>query len=54
MHIEVLGTQFNVSAYNEDHAHHVILVEGKVEVGLPDKKKQVMQPNQQFTYEDKN
>jgi len=49
MNIEVLGTQFNVSAYKTDDMQHVILVEGKVEVKLPDKSKHIMTPNQQLT-----
>ncbi|MDL2221146.1 FecR domain-containing protein [Parabacteroides sp. OttesenSCG-928-N08] len=31
--IEVLGTRFNVSSYLEDRFSHIVLVEGKVEVG---------------------
>ncbi|MDR2916226.1 MAG: FecR family protein [Tannerella sp.] len=54
MNIQVLGTQFNVSAYKEDEMHHIILVEGKVEVILPDKSKQAMQPNQQLIHKDNN
>ena len=54
LNIEVLGTQFNVSAYKEDELHHVILVEGQVEVKLPDNSKRIMQPNQQLTYKDRN
>ena len=52
MNIEVLGTQFNVSAYKEDDIHHVILVEGKVAVKLPDNSKHTMRPNQQLTRQD--
>jgi hypothetical protein len=52
--IEVLGTQFNVSAYKADEMHHVILVEGKVEVKLPDKSKKIMMPNQQLVYSNNN
>lgn len=46
MDVKVLGTQFNVSAYNEDKEQHIILVEGSVEVELKDQTKKILQPNQ--------
>lgn len=32
--VRVLGTSFNVSAYNDEQTHSVVLVEGKVEVDM--------------------
>jgi Fe2+-dicitrate sensor, membrane component len=49
--LNVLGTSFNVSAYNDDSANSVVLVSGSVEVksnrmqGLHE-----MKPNQMFSY----
>lgn len=36
--VEVLGTRFNVSSYLEDRFSHIVLVEGKVEVGYKNEK----------------
>lgn len=35
--VKVLGTRFNVSAYEEDESHYVVLAEGRVEVDTGDK-----------------
>ena len=48
---KVLGTQFNISAYNKDVANSVVLVEGKVEVTCLGKKGTLM-PDQGFFLED--
>ena len=50
LHVEVLGTKFDVNAYKEDIFHHVTLVEGQVEVKLRNNAKQILRPNQQFGY----
>ncbi|GAA4305372.1 FecR family protein [Aestuariibaculum suncheonense] len=44
--IKVLGTEFNVKAYKEEFNVYTTLVEGKVEVGIDDKK-EVLKPSQQ-------
>ncbi len=48
--VRVLGTKFNVSAYPEDNAVSVVLVEGSVQA-IVDSKKVMMVPNQLLTYE---
>lgn len=48
MVIDVVGTSFNVSAYNEDVEHKVVLVEGCVNVNV-DSKKTRLQPDQMLT-----
>lgn len=49
--IRDLGTQFNVSAYENDSNSDVVLVEGKVEVQVKGRKKNTLNPNQLFTYD---
>ena len=50
MYTQVFGTVFNVSAYAEDGASEVVLVEGSVGVGKPDNKRgedlQMLRPSQ--------
>lgn len=48
--VKVLGTKFNISAYPDDMATSVVLVEGSVEATI-DSKKVTMKPNQLLTYE---
>ena len=48
--VKVLGTKFNVSAYPDDMATSVVLVEGSVQASI-DSKKVTMKPNQLLTYE---
>jgi hypothetical protein len=50
IHVKVLGTKFNVSAYPDDAANSVVLVEGSVQATV-DAKKVTMKPNQLLTYE---
>ncbi len=52
MDIKVLGTQFNVTAYENEADTRVVLVSGKVEVNL-NKHKNVLTPNQMFSYDSK-
>lgn len=47
MEIKVLGTQFNVNAYNDEESHSVVLIEGSVMVDSNDKK-DILQPNQGY------
>lgn len=50
MDVRVLGTQFNLSAYENDASLRVVLVSGKVEVDVPGKRKDILAPNQMFSY----
>ena len=53
--IEVLGTQFNVKAYEEDDWIEVSLSEGKVEVQSEDKKNRIfLTPGEQACYDKHN
>lgn len=47
MIIDVVGTRFNVSAYNEDVEHAVVLVEGCVDICI-DSEKARLSPNQRL------
>lgn len=49
--VKVLGTQFNISAYNKDASNSVVLVTGKVEVTCSGKKGALM-PDQGFFLKD--
>lgn len=48
MVINVVGTQFNVTAYDEDTDYSVVLVEGCVDVSI-DKEKARLLPNQMLS-----
>lgn len=48
--ITVLGTKFNVSTSNDQLPAEVVLVSGKVEVKTPHKEKNILSPNQLFSY----
>lgn len=54
MEIRDLGTQFNVSAYENESNSNVVLVEGKVEVQIKGRKKNTLNPNQLLTYDNSN
>ena len=54
MEIRDLGTQFNVSAYENESNSNVVLVEGKVEVQVKGRKKNTISPSQLFTYNNSN
>lgn len=54
MEIRDLGTQFNVSAYENEANSNVVLVEGKVEVQIKGRKKNTLNPNQLLTYDNSN
>lgn len=49
MNVHVLGTTFNVCAYNEDRESSVVLVSGKVEVETNKKEKVVLAPDELFS-----
>lgn len=51
MDIRVLGTQFNVNAYENEANMQVVLVSGKVEVNLNSTCKNTLTPNQMFSYD---
>lgn len=48
--VTVLGTQFNISAYETEKKVEVVLVSGKVEVQTQGKEKKTLAPNQLFSY----
>lgn len=50
MDVRVLGTQFNLSAYENDASQRVVLVSGKVEINIPGKEKDILTPNQMLSY----
>ena len=55
INVEVLGTQFNVKAYEEDDWIEVSLSEGKVEVQSKDKKRRIfLSPGEQAYYDKHN
>jgi len=49
MSIEVLGTQFNVKSYPEDHITSTTLMSGEVEVTL-ENEEYILAPNEEFVY----
>ena len=51
MDIKVLGTQFNVTAYENEKDMQVVLVCGKVEVKSGNKHKDILSPNEMFRYD---
>lgn len=51
MDIKVLGTQFNVTAYENEKDMQVVLVSGKVEVKSGSKPRNVLSPNEMFRYD---
>lgn len=48
--IEVLGTSFNITAYEKDTVHNVVLVTGAVKISSPEDETTFLAPNQLFTY----
>lgn len=51
MNIRVLGTRFNVCAYQEDFRQQIVLVSGKVEVRPEKGPNEVLAPNELFEYD---
>lgn len=49
--VEVLGTKFNINAYEGKNKQSVVLVEGSVSVKSTDKKKTILKPHQIFIQE---
>ncbi|HEY1201457.1 MAG TPA: FecR domain-containing protein, partial [Niastella sp.] len=45
--IEVMGTQFNVNAYNDESTIRTTLLEGKVKIASSDKNTAILMPGQQ-------
>jgi len=52
--MKVLGTQFNVSAYTDEPNLQVVLVSGKVEIRENGNSKEILKPNQMFSYNKEN
>jgi len=52
MDVKVLGTSFNVCAYNDDNFANVVLVNGSVEVITDKKQKNTLTPNDHLNYQD--
>ncbi|MBC5641648.1 FecR family protein [Parabacteroides sp. BX2] len=52
MDIQVLGTSFNVMAYEEDKQQSVVLVEGEVKIKSDNKEQTYLTPNDQFLYKE--
>ncbi len=52
MDIQVLGTSFNVLAYEEDEAHSVVLVEGEIKIKSDNKQQTVLTPDDLFLYKE--
>ena len=52
MNVNVLGTEFNVRAYNDDQKTETTLLEGSIEIkGIPGQEKSVLlRPGQKWTY----
>jgi len=48
--VKVLGTQFNVSAYSDQSDLQVLLVSGEVEIRRNGVSKEILKPNQLFSY----
>lgn len=48
--VKVLGTKFNVKAYSDDENITTTLTSGKVEVSTQSREKQILEPNEQLTY----
>lgn len=51
--VKVLGTQFNVSAYTDQPDLQVVLVSGEVEIQQNGHAKEILKPNQMFSYSEK-
>ncbi len=49
--VEVLGTRFNISAYESDEQVQVVLVDGKVNVRVPELYPVTLYPEQMFSYD---
>ena len=52
--VKVLGTQFNVSAYSDQSDLQVVLVSGAVEIQREGVSKEILKPNQLFSYNENN
>lgn len=46
MSVKVLGTSFNIMAYEKDTIQHVVLVEGSVQVNSPERRDAILVPNE--------
>lgn len=50
MSVRVLGTAFNIMAYEKDTIQNVVLVEGSVQVHSSGKKETILSPNEMFLF----
>ncbi|WP_085535928.1 FecR family protein [Massilibacteroides vaginae] len=48
--LEVLGTSFNLTAYERDTVQNIVLVSGSLKVKSQNKKEIVLSPNEMYTY----
>lgn len=48
--IEVLGTSFNITAYENDSIRKIVLISGSVKINSPDSRTDFLSPNELFTY----
>ena len=46
--VEVLGTTFDLMAYEDDDIQHLVLVSGSVRIKSPNKKEVILSPNEMF------
>lgn len=51
MEVEVLGTEFDVNAYDSAENQSVVLISGRVEVDTRNHSKKVLKPNDMLTYD---
>jgi hypothetical protein len=50
LNIEVLGTSFNIMAYEKDTVQNIVLVSGKVKIHSDNKKETILVPNEIYSY----
>lgn len=50
MQVRVIGTSFNISAYDDEPEQRVVLVSGKVGVSMGERGRNFLSPNQMFSY----
>jgi hypothetical protein len=48
-HVEVLGTSFNITAYEKDSMQSVVLVSGAVKINSAEEKETILTPNEMYT-----
>lgn len=48
--IEVLGTSFNLTAYEKDTVQNIVLVSGTIKIRTDNEKETILSPNEMYTY----